>query len=217
MQLGYITKNWNDIKNGLSLSEKVLDKVKPGTALKNRLESSQKQLEMQINRLDGTQKKLQSKHDYIFKKIVDAKISRNESNAKLYAIELHELNKIKNMISNAKLAMEQVKLRLNTVSELGDIVVTLSPCMSLIKGLTPAISSMMPNLNTTMQDLSSMLGDMMTESTSSTEHVFTTDQNNQDITTILDEAHNILEGKTKSSIPEPPSIQNITKEKEYAI
>ena len=89
--------------------------------------------------------------------------------------------------------------------------------MSLIKGLTPAISSMMPNLNTTMQDLSSMLGDMMTESTSSTEHVFTTDQNNQDITTILDEAHNILEGKTKSSIPEPPSIQNITKEKEYAI
>ena len=215
--MGYITKNWNDIKNGLSLSEKVLDKVKPGTALKNRLESSQKQLEMQINRLDGTQKKLQSKHDYIFKKIVDAKISRNESNAKLYAIELHELNKIKNMISNAKLAMEQVKLRLNTVSELGDIVVTLSPCMSLIKGLTPAISSMMPNLNTTMQDLSSMLGDMMTESTSSTEHVFTTDQNNQDITTILDEAHNILEGKTKSSIPEPPSIQNITKEKEYAI
>ncbi|KFM20539.1 hypothetical protein AAA799D07_00346 [Marine Group I thaumarchaeote SCGC AAA799-D07] len=215
--MGYITKNWNDIKNGLSLSEKVLDKVKPGTALKNRLESSQKQLEMQINRLDGTQKKLQSKRDYIFKKIVDAKISRNESNAKLYAIELHELNKVKNMISNAKLAMEQVKLRLNTVSELGDIVVTLSPCMSLIKGLTPAISSMMPNLNTTMQDLSSMLGDMMTESTSSTEHVFTTDQNNQDITTILDEAHNILEGKTKSSIPEPPSIQNITKEKEYAI
>ena len=92
--MGYITKNWNDIKNGLSLSEKVLDKVKPGTALKNRLESSQKQLEMQINRLDGTQKKLQSKRDYIFKKIVDAKISRNESNAKLYAIELHELKKI---------------------------------------------------------------------------------------------------------------------------
>jgi division protein CdvB (Snf7/Vps24/ESCRT-III family) len=215
--LGYISKNWSGFKNGLSLSEKVLDKVKPGIALKNRLESSQKQLQSQITRLEETQKKLQAKHDYIFKKIVDAKLSRNESRAKSYAIELLEHKKVKNMIGNAKLAMEQIQLRLNTVSELGDIVVTLSPCMSLIKGLTPAISSMMPNLNTTMQDLSSMLGDMMTESTSSTEHVFTTDQNNQDITTILDEAHNILEGKTKSSIPEPPSIQNITKEKEYAI
>jgi len=215
--MGYISKNWNGIKNGLSLSEKVIDKIKPGTALKNKLENSQQELQSQINRLEATQKKLQVKHDYIFKKIVDAKISRNESSAKTYAIELHELKKIKNMISNAKLAMEQIQLRLNTVSELGDIVVTLSPCMSLIKGLTPTISSMMPNLNTTMQDLSSMLGDMISESTCSTEHVFTSDHDNQDITSILDEAHSILEGKTKSNMPEPPSTQNITKESEYII
>ena len=215
--MGYISKNWNGIKNGLSLSEKVLDKVKPGTALKNRLESSQKELQSQINRLEITQKKLQVKHDYIFKKIVDAKISRNESSAKTYAIELHELKKIKNMTGNAKLAMEQIQLRLNTVSELGDIVVTLSPCMSLIKGLTPTISSMMPNLNTTMQDLSGMLGDMISDSTCSTEHVFTSDQSSQDVTAILDEAHDILEGKAKSSMPEPPSTQNIRKESGYII
>ena len=35
--MGYISKNWSDIKNGLSLSEKVIDKVKPGTSLKNRI------------------------------------------------------------------------------------------------------------------------------------------------------------------------------------
>ncbi len=150
--MGYISKNWSGFKNGLSLSEKVLDKVKPGIALKNRLESSQKQLQSQITRLEETQKKLQAKHDYIFKKIVDAKLSRNESRAKSYAIELLEHKKVKNMIGNAKLAMEQIQLRLNTVSELGDIVVTLSPCMSLIKGLTPQISGMMPNLNASMQD-----------------------------------------------------------------
>jgi division protein CdvB (Snf7/Vps24/ESCRT-III family) len=215
--LGYISKNWSGFKNGLSLSEKVLDKVKPGIALKNRLESSQKQLQSQITRLEETQKKLQAKHDYIFKKIVDAKLSRNESRAKSYAIELLEHKKVKNMIGNAKLAMEQIQLRLNTVSELGDIVVTLSPCMSLIKGLTPQISGMMPNLNASMQDLSNMLGDMISTSSLSTEHEFTTEQNNQDISTILDEAHGILEGKTKSNIPEPPLSQNYTKESEYAI
>ncbi len=215
--MGYISKNWSGFKNGLSLSEKVLDKVKPGIALKNRLESSQKQLQSQITRLEETQKKLQAKHDYIFKKIVDAKLSRNESRAKSYAIELLEHKKVKNMIGNAKLAMEQIQLRLNTVSELGDIVVTLSPCMSLIKGLTPQISGMMPNLNASMQDLSNMLGDMISTSSLSTEHEFTTEQNNQDISTILDEAHGILEGKTKSNIPEPPLSQNYTKESEYAI
>ena len=217
--MGYISKNWNGIKNSLSLSEKVLDKVRPGTSLKNRLENSQKQLQIQIKRLEETHKKLQLNHDSIFKKIVDAKMSRNESRAKSYAIELQELKKVKNTIGNAKLAMEQIQLRLNTVSELGDIVVTLSPCMSLIKGLAPSISNIMPNLNTTMEDLSNMLGDIMTNSSLSTEPLFTSNQNSNDVTAILNEAHDILEGNTKYSMPEPPTtpIENHTKEKEFII
>ena len=141
------------------------------------------------------------------------------SKARSYAIELHELRKVKNTISGAKLAMEQIQLRLNTVSELGDIVVTLSPCMSLIKGLAPSISNIMPNLNTSMQDLSNMLGDMISDSSFSAEPIFTPDQNSEDTTAILNEAHNIIEGKTKSSMPEPPSttIQNPTKENESII
>ena len=217
--MGYITKNWNGIKNSLSLSEKLLDKVKPGLSLKNRIESSQKQLQLQISRLEETQKKLHINHERIFKKIVDAQMLRNESKARSYAIELQELRKVKNTIGGAKLAMEQIRLRLSTVSELGDIVVTLSPCMSLIKGLTPSISNIMPNLNTTMQDLSNMLGDMISTSSLSTEPVFTSEQNNEDTTAILNEAHNILEGKTKHNMPEPPStpIQNLTKESESII
>ena len=214
--MGYITKNWNGIKNSLSLSEKLLDKVKPGLSLKNRIESSQKQLQLQISRLEGTQKKLQINHEQIFKKIVDAKMLRDESRARSYAIELQELRKVKNAIGGAKLAMEQIQLRLNTVSELGDIVVTLSPCMSLIKGLTPSISNIMPNLNSSMQDLSNMLGDMISDSSFSAEPIFTPDQNSKDTTAILNEAHNIIEGKTKSSMPEPPTaIQNLTKESEF--
>ena len=214
--MGYISKNWSGFKNSLSLSEKLLDKVKPGLSLKNRIESSQKQLQLQISRLEGTQKKLQANHEQIFKKIVDAKMLRDESRARSYAIELQELRKVKNAIGGAKLAMEQIQLRLNTVSELGDIVVTLSPCMSLIKGLTPSISNIMPNLNSSMQDLSNMLGDMISDSSFSAEPIFTPDQNSKDTTAILNEAHNIIEGKTKSSMPEPPTvIQNITKESEF--
>ena len=216
--MGYISKNWNGIKNSLSLSEKLLDKVKPGISLKNRIDSSRKQLQSQINRLEETQKKLHLNHERIFKKIVNEKMLRNESRARAYAIELQELRKVKNTIGSAKLAMEQIQLRLNTVSELGDIVVTLSPCMSLIKGLAPSISNIMPNLNSSMQDLSNMLGDMITDSSFSAEPIFTPDQNSKDATAILNEAHNIIEGKTKSSMPEPPSTpQNLTKESEFII
>ena len=54
--------------------------------------------------------------------------------------------------------LEQVKLRLSTVSELGDLVVTLSPCMSIIKGLAPSLNGLMPEVNNSMQDMSQSTG-----------------------------------------------------------
>ena len=121
--------NWQGIKNGMNLSQKFLDKIKPEYALKNKINGAEKQMESQVLRLEQAHNKLKRNHDHIFKKIVEAKLARDESKARTYAIELQEIRKIKNKIGEAKLAMEQIKLRLGTVSELGDIVVTLSPCI----------------------------------------------------------------------------------------
>ena len=212
-------KNWNDIKNGLSMSQKVLDKVvKPESALKNKISNAQSALQIQISKLESTQKKLQDNHDRIFNKIVDAKKARDESKARSYAIELQELRKIKEMIGNAKLSMEQIQLRLNTVSELGDVVVTLSPCMSLIKGLAPSISSLMPGVSASLQDLTGVLNDVMTTSTFDPESMISNDHLDQDTTAILEEAHAVIEGETISKMPEPPAIfTQIAKEKEFTI
>jgi len=212
-------KNWNDIKNGLSMSQRVLDKVvKPESALKNKISNAQSALQIQISKLECTHKKLQDNHDRIFNKIVDAKKARDESKARSYAIELQELRKIKTMIGNAKLSMEQIQLRLNTVSELGDVVVTLSPCMSLIKGLAPSLSSLMPGVSSSLQDLTGVLNDVMTTSTFDPESIISNDHLDQDTTAILEEAHAVIEGETISKMPEPPAIfTQIAKEKEFMI
>ena len=214
--MGYITKNWRE---GINLSQKFLDKIKPQTTLKNRINDAEKKMECQILRLEQVQNKLKQNHDHVFKKIVEAKQAHNESRANTYAIELVEVKKAKNKISEAKLAMEQIKIRLGTVSELGDIVVTLSPCMSLIKGLAPSISTLMPQMHTSMEDLTSMFGDMLTGSSLSQESMTPTYQGNTDTDAILQEAHNVIEGKTRTAMPEPPitSSQHFSKEKESMI
>jgi len=159
-----LSGKWNVLKNGDALSQKFMGKVKPEAPLKNRLDTAQKKLQLQITRLADIDNKLKTKQDTIFAKIVDAKKSNNETYAKVFANELAEIRKMKNMVSGAKLSMEQVQLRLNTVSELGDVVVTLSPCMSLIKGLSTSLGDMMPSVATSMQDLNTMLGDIVTGS-----------------------------------------------------
>ena len=211
--MDYITKNWREVKNNLNLSQKFLGKIKPQTALKNKINDAEKKMECQILRLEQVHSKLKQNHDHIFKKIVDAKLIRNESTARTLAIELQEIRKVKNKIAGAKLAMEQIKIRLGTVSELGDIVVTLSPCMSLIKGLAPSISSLMPQINASMQDLPNMFEDLLSNSSLSLDSMTTPYQGNSDTEAILQEAHNVLEGRTRNTMPEPPTT-SIEKKKQ---
>ena len=217
--MGYITKNWNEVKNSINLSQKFLNKIKPETALKNRISDAEKKLEYQISRLDQVHNKLKQNHDHLFKKIVEAKLIHNESRARTYAIELQEIKKIKNKIAGAKLAMEQIKLRLGTVSELGDIVVTLSPCMSLIKGLTPSISGLFPQINTAMQDLPNMFEDILAGSSLSAESMMQPYEGSADTEAILNEAQHALEGRTRTTIPEAPvtTIENLSNKKETMI
>jgi len=109
------------------------------------------------------------------------------------------------MVTNAKLAMEQIQIRLNTISELGDVVVTLSPCMSIIKGLGAGLGGLMPEANASMQDLSAILGDIMAGSSVNANHSLTVDTGSTDTTAILEEAQSILEGHIRQTIPEVPT------------
>ena len=196
---------WNSSKNGANLSQKVLDKVKPDTPLKNKIDLAQNKLNLQITKLDSIHGKLQKKHDVVFNKIVEAQKSNNSAYAKAYAIELTEIRKMNNMVGGAKLAMEQIQLRLNTVSELGDVVVTLSPCMSVIKGLSTSLGGIMPEANASMQDLSKMLGDVLSGSAVGGHDLVSADEsNNAETLAILEEAHAVIEGHTKESLPDLP-------------
>ena len=200
-----ISNSWSKT-DGESITQKVLKKVKPDEPIKNRIDFAQKKLQVQITKLSGITKNLQTKHDTIFEKIVNAQRNNNSSYAQAYASELTQVRKMKNMISGAKLSLEQVKLRLDTVSELGDVVVTLSPCMSIIKGLSPSLSGIMPGANASMQNLSQILGDVMSGSSVGMDDNFSVGaETNSDTLAILEEAHNIIAGQTKSSIPEIPT------------
>jgi division protein CdvB (Snf7/Vps24/ESCRT-III family) len=199
-----ISNSWNKTE-GESISQKVMGKVKPDEPLKNKIDFAQKKLQFQISKLDGINQKLQKKHDTIFEKIVNAQRNNKTSYAQAYAGELTQVRKMKNMVSGAKLSMEQVKLRLDTVSELGDVVVTLSPCMAIIKGLSPSLNGIMPEANASMQDLSQILGDVMSGSSVGVgDSMSTVPETNADTLAILEEAHSVIAGQTKSSIPDVP-------------
>jgi len=199
-----LSNSWDKVV-GESISQKVINKVRPEEPIKNKIDFAQKKLEFQISKLEVINEKLQKKHDMIFEKIVNAQRNNKTGYAHAYAGELSQVRKMKNMVSGAKLSMEQIKLRLDTVSELGDVVVTLSPCMSIIRGLAPSLKGIMPEANASMQDLSQILGDVISGSSLAMgDSMSISADTNADTLAILEEAHSVIAGQTKSSIPEIP-------------
>jgi division protein CdvB (Snf7/Vps24/ESCRT-III family) len=199
-----IGNSWDKVK-AESISKKVMNRVRPEAPIKNKIDFAQKKLQFQISKLEVINEKLQTKHDAIFEKIVNAQKNNKNSYAQAYAGELAQVRKMKNMVSGAKLSMEQVRLRLDTVSELGDIVVTLSPCMSIIRGLAPSLKGIMPDANASMQDMTQILGEVMSgASLNMGDTLNVGSETNADTLAILEEAHSIIAGQTKTTIPEVP-------------
>ena len=199
-----LSNSWNK-EGGESISQRVMSRVRSEEPIKNKIDFAQKKLQFQISKLEVINEKLQKKHDVIFERIVNAQRNNNSGYAHAYAGELTQVRKMKNMVGGAKLSMEQIKLRLDTVSELGDVVVTLSPCMSIIRGLAPSLKGIMPEANASMQDLSQILGDVMSGSSLAMgDGMSINADTNADTLAILEEAHSVIAGQTKSTIPEIP-------------
>ncbi len=66
-----LSNSWDKV-TGESLSQKVINRVKPEEPIKTKIDFAQKKLQFQITKLEGINEKLQKKHDTIFEKIVNA-------------------------------------------------------------------------------------------------------------------------------------------------
>ena len=197
---------------GEGVGHKLLEGIKPQAPLKPRIEEAQKKLQMQIARLDGIAARMQEKDKIIFKRVVLAMQSHDSSHARVLSGELSQIRKMNKMVTSAKLALEQIQLRLNTITELGDVVVTLSPAMSVIKGLQSGLSGMMPEADQSFGQISELLGNIMTDSGQiPNSEIAGFSGISEDTAQIMEEASAVVEMSMKNKFPDlPTATANVT-------
>ena len=189
-----------------SISKRMFDKVKNEEPLTKRIAGAQREFDIQIAKLDVARGKMQKIHDTIFQKVMHAQRRNQIRYARAYAQELGQVRKMLTMVNSAKLSLEQVKIRLDTVTEFGDVVVTLSPCMSLIRGLAPSLSGIMPQASSSMNDLSEMLGDVIDGSSMGAMCAgVEVGAGSEEARAILEEAHNVMVGNAQTAFPDVPA------------
>ncbi|HXG06946.1 MAG TPA: Snf7 family protein [Nitrososphaera sp.] len=196
---------------GEGVGHRLLEGIKPQAPLKPRIEEAQKKLQLQIAKLDAISARMQEKDQVIFKRIVLAMQSHDTSHARVLSGELAQIRKMNKMVTSAKLALEQIQLRLNTITELGDVVVTLSPAMSVIKGLQGGLAGMMPEADQSFGQISELLGSIITDSGQiPTNEIGTVTGFNEETTRIMEEASAVVEMNMKTKFPDLPSTATST-------
>jgi division protein CdvB (Snf7/Vps24/ESCRT-III family) len=202
-------RKWN---NDYTSKEGIRDKLRDAAAqsqtpLKPRIEEAQKKLQMQIAKLEGMSSKMQEKDKVIFSRIVKAIQNHDSHYGKLLSGELSQIRKMIKMIDSAKTAFEQIQLRLNTITEMGDVVFTLGPAVNAIKGIQGGLSSMMPQADQSFEQISDLLGNIMTGSSqmsASTGIDSSSIKLDEEAMDILQEATSLVEENTRDKFPDLP-------------
>jgi division protein CdvB (Snf7/Vps24/ESCRT-III family) len=204
-------KKWNnDYSQKEGIRDKLHEAVQSQTPLKPRIEEAQRKLQIQIAKLEGMSSKMEQKDKLIFSRIVKAMQNHDSHYGKLLSGELSQIRKMIKMIDSAKAAFEQIQLRLNTMTELGDVVVTLSPAMNAIKGIQGGLSSMMPQADQSFGQISDLLGNIITDSsqTPTTGLDSSSIKLDEEAIDILQEATSLVEENTRDKLPDLPSSKD---------
>jgi division protein CdvB (Snf7/Vps24/ESCRT-III family) len=195
------------------LREKIEDKVRPTGLLKPRLDKANKRMQIQIRKLDNAGKHFSKRDKALFEKTVKAYSKHDLLRAKVYANELVEIRKSKRQIMDTKLALEQISLRLGTVSEFGDVVGMLSPTVSVLQNIGRGLSNTMPEAGKELGQIGDLLNGIIAESNQGTGMGIDFEAPTDEAQNILSEAAKVAEQNIKQQLPEIPTDIPIVKEK----
>ena len=187
------------------ITDKINDTFNPKEALKPKIQNGIKQLQTQIAKLDSMIIKLNERDSKLFKRIVEATQSHDVNISRILSKELVEVRKTTKILGNARIALEQIELRLTTYHDLGDTIVTIMPTIGLMKNLKSSLVKFMPTADREINQMAQMLGGFMTNSFSSDATFGMDETTNSESEKILQEAAAVAESSVGDRFPSTPT------------
>ncbi len=197
-------KKWETRREEQPFANRIKDAVKPPGPLKPRLDFAVRRIELQVQKLDQATDRFTQRDKAIFARIVDAYTKHDTARANVFANELAEVRKMERLIINARLALEQIVLRLRTVSELGDVVSTLGPAVGVLRSVRAGLVSVFPEAESELGEIGNMLSGIMIEAGQGSGMTLNFDSVNEDASKILNEAATVAEQRIKEKFPDLP-------------
>jgi len=207
-----LNKRW-ETKDESPFSTKIREAVHPSGPLKPRINTAMRRISVLVQKLDQTTNRFGERDKSIFNGLVDSYERHDMKRAHILANELAEIRKMEQMTMQARIALDQIELRLTTLTELGDITATLAPVIGVLHGVKTSIAGVSPAVAKELGNIGDLLSGIALDSGVVGGMSINFESVNEDSQKILYEAATIAEQRMKTKFPQLPAAEEETGEK----
>ncbi len=196
-------------KDDRGMNEKIKEAFKPQGPLRPRVEYAINRIQLQIQKIDSMLAKMRERDAMLFRRIVDAVNKHDMDTGRMLSNELAEVRRLSKIMNNAKMALEQVHLRLSTVHDIGDLAVALAPAIGVMKSVRQGITRFMPEAEGEINEMTNTLSNLMVDTMQGGNFNLVSDVSSEEVDKILAEAVAVAEKSIASKLPSAPVTEEL--------
>jgi division protein CdvB (Snf7/Vps24/ESCRT-III family) len=197
------TNQWNkEVKK--DPTERIRESLKSQKPLKPTMESAKNRLGIQTQKLDTLLEKLKSKDRVLFNQIVTHLQNHDSQQSKMLSNELSQVRRTIKTISQLKMSLEQVHMRLESTIDIGDALTALKPAVGTLSKVKTGLSGLMPNVDVELGEINDVFSDIMVNANSTSDIGIALNPSGGDVTNILAEASMVAEQRVTDNFPDVP-------------
>lgn len=197
------TNQWNK-EAKKDPTERIRESLKSQKPLKPTMESAKNRLGIQTQKLDTLLEKLKSKDRTLFNQIVTHLQNHDSQQSKMLSNELSQVRRTIKTISQLKMSLEQVHMRLESTIDIGDALTALKPAVGTLSKVKTGLSGLMPNVDVELGEINDVFSDIMVNANSTSDIGFALNPSGGDMTNILAEASMVAEQRVTDNFPDVP-------------
>ena len=185
-------------------TERIRESLKTQKPLKPTMETAKNRLGIQTQKIDTLLEKLKSKDRTLFNQIVTHLQNHDSQQSKMLSNELSQVRKTIKTISQLKISLEQVHMRLESTIDIGDALTALKPAVGTLSKVKTGLTGLMPNVDTELGEINDVFSDIMANANSTSDIGFALNPSGGDMNNILAEASIVAEQRVTDNFPEVP-------------
>jgi len=141
----------------------------------------------------------------MFQKCIAAQLSKDLPRAQLYASECAEIRKMAKIVLESEIALERAIIRLQTVEQLGEILVQMLPIVSVVNETRGKIEGVIPEVASELDAVHSLLDDTVKETGMIQQRDSEMVLQDEEARKIFEESSSYAEEQIRKQFPELPS------------